>query len=234
MAGKIVDLKGSVLTVTMLQLHSADVEECKAALSEKVAPARDFFVGATVIIEPKQDPEDPMFLALMVEHLHQLGMIPIGVRSNNEIIKEQAQFTGLGVFPEEDVKQRSRREPEPAKAEAEPVAEQGLVSAMTINRPVRSGQQIYAKDRDLVIMGSVNPGAEVIADGNVTVYGHMRGKVIAGYSGNMDATIIVKQMDPELVCISGIYRLADDIPAEFKNNWVVISQSQQAIEFQSL
>jgi septum site-determining protein MinC len=111
---------------------------------------------------------------------------------------------------------------------------EGLASALTINRPIRSGQQIYAKNRDLIIMGPVNPGAEVIADGNVTVFGPIRGKVIAGYQGNMNAQIFAKQLDPELVCIAGLYQLSDDLPDSARQGWVSVSQVNQKIEFKSL
>lgn len=235
MPQKIVDLKGSVLTVTKLQLFSADVEECTRALDEKVAPAKDFFKGASVIIEPKQDPEDPMFLALIVEHLHQLGMMPIGVRSDNSIIQEQAQFTGLGIFTE-DLEDAARPKTPPPAAETVIIEarKEELATAMVINRPIRSGQQVYAKNRDLIIMGSVNPGSEVIADGNVTVYGRVLGKVIAGHSGNFDAKIFAKELNPELVCIAGLYQLSSDIEDKHKQGWVVVELNEQVIEIKPI
>ena len=234
---KIVDLKGSVLTVTKLQLFSANVEECIQALDEKVAPAKDFFKGASVIIEPKQDPEDPMFLAMIVEHLHQLGMMPIGVRSDHPVIQEQAQFTGLGVFSgeleEAGRSKKSESVPEMVEIAPEPEKE-SFATAMVINRPIRSGQQIYAKNRDLVIMGAVNPGAEVIADGNVTVFGRVLGKVIAGHFGNFEAQIFAKELNPELICIAGLYQLSGDIDESHKQGWVCVRLNEQVIEIKPI
>lgn len=80
---------------------------------------------------------------------------------------------------------------------------------MVVDRPLRSGQQVYARGRDLVVMAMVNPGAEVIADGHVHVYAPLRGKAIAGARGDGDARIIALSMDPELLSIAGIYRTSE-------------------------
>ena len=85
------------------------------------------------------------------------------------------------------------------------------VSAPTrvVDRPVRSGQRIYARGGDLVVLGLVSHGAEVIADGNIHVYGPLRGRAIAGASGDAQARIFAAAMEPELVAIAGTYRTTD-------------------------
>ncbi|MFZ2828600.1 septum site-determining protein MinC, partial [Hydrogenophaga sp.] len=93
--------------------------------------------------------------------------------------------------------------PEPAAPPA-PAA-----GAMVIDKPLRSGQQVYARGRDLVVMAMVNPGAEVIADGHIHVYAPLRGKAIAGARGNADARIFALAMSPELISIAGIYRTSE-------------------------
>jgi septum site-determining protein MinC len=85
---------------------------------------------------------------------------------------------------------------------------------MTIHRPVRSGQTIYAHGTDLVILAPVNSGAEVIADGHVHIYSTLRGRAVAGNLGMPDARIFCQKMEAELVAISGAYLLADDLPPE--------------------
>ncbi len=80
---------------------------------------------------------------------------------------------------------------------------------MVIDRPLRSGQQVYARNADLIVMAAVSNGAEVIADGNVHVYAPLRGKAIAGARGNTAARIFATCMEPELVSIAGIYRTTD-------------------------
>jgi septum site-determining protein MinC len=83
------------------------------------------------------------------------------------------------------------------------------VPTLVIDRPLRSGQQVYAKGGDLVVLGAVNAGAEVIADGNIHVYGPLRGKAIAGSRGNTEARIFTTCFEPELFAIAGVYRTTD-------------------------
>ena len=96
-----------------------------------------------------------------------------------------------------------------------PVAPPPAVGALVIDKPLRSGQQVYARGRDLVVMAMVNPGAEVIADGHIHIYAPLRGKAIAGARGNTEARIFAMSMDPELISIAGIYRTSDNpLPAQ--------------------
>ena len=80
-----------------------------------------------------------------------------------------------------------------------------------LNSTVRSGQQVYAKDRDLIILGAVSHGAEVIADGNIHIYGALRGRAIAGAKGNTDAAIFCQRLEAELVSIDGNYWISDSL-----------------------
>lgn len=221
---KVIDLKGSILSLTVLKLYSDNIEETKASLQDKVSQAPDFFVGIPIVLEPQVELSDPTFLALLVEHLNQLQMIPIGIRTENESMKQQAEYAGLGVFPQEKVKK-------PKQAKQKNTEEPGLKTAMTVRGAVRSGQQIYAKDRDLIVMGSINPGAEVVADGNVHVFGKVMGKVFAGSSGETASRIYAKQINPELVCIAGMYQLSEDIDDAYKNGFVEISLQDDKLVF---
>src|SRR5699024_10749247 len=83
-------------------------------------------------------------------------------------------------------------------------------AALVINRQLRSGQRVYARDTDLVIIGAVGQGAEVIADGNIHVYGPLRGKAMAGARGDATARIFTTELDPELIAIAGVYRVIDE------------------------
>lgn len=83
------------------------------------------------------------------------------------------------------------------------------VAAMVINRPLRSGQRIYARGTDLIVIGMVSQGAEVIADGNIHVYGPLRGKAMAGARGDTSAKIFTTQLNPELLAVAGVYRVVE-------------------------
>jgi septum site-determining protein MinC len=101
--------------------------------------------------------------------------------------------------------------PAPQAPPVEQIAPQTTpAGAMFIDKPLRSGQQVYAKGRDLIVMGMVNAGAEVIADGHIHVYGTLRGKAIAGARGNGDAQIFAQVMEPELISIAGVYRTSEN------------------------
>lgn len=221
---KIIDLKGSILSLTVLKLFSNDIQETKDALSKKVEQAPEFFVGIPIVLEPQVDLADPTFLALLVEYLHQLQMIPIGIRTEDEAIQQQAEYAGLAIFPLEKVRNRTEKTQKNRE-------EAGLKTAMTVQGAVRSGQQIYAKDRDLIVMGSINPGAEVVADGNVHVFGKVMGKVFAGSSGELSAKIFAKQINPELLCIAGRYQLSEDIDDAYKKGFVEIGLVDEKLVF---
>lgn len=91
-----------------------------------------------------------------------------------------------------------------------------IKSPTLVNRPVRSGQQIYARDTDLIIMGQVGPGAEVIADNNIHVYGPLRGRALCGVSGNTRTRIFCQSLEAELVSVAGTYRMLETIPEELR------------------
>ncbi|MEG3753833.1 septum site-determining protein MinC [Psychromonas arctica] len=99
---------------------------------------------------------------------------------------------------------------------------------------VRSGQQIYAKECDLVINGDVGAGAEVIADGNIHVYGTLRGKALAGAMGNTSAAIFCTVLEPELVSIAGVYKLSETLPEDMWSTSCSVSLEDQNLVFSSL
>lgn len=103
-------------------------------------------------------------------------------------------------------------------------------SSMIIDRPLRSGQQVYARGGDLVILAAVNPGAEVIADGNIHVYAPLRGRALAGARGNAQARILTTVFAAELVSIAGIYRTFEDgVPAKLANQPVQVRLAQEPV-----
>ena len=99
---------------------------------------------------------------------------------------------------------------------------------------VRSGQQIYAKECDLVINGDVSAGAEVIADGNIHIYGALRGKALAGAMGEKSASIFCQLLSPELVSIAGVYKLSDDLSADFAGKSCIVSLQDEQIVLANL
>ncbi len=229
---KVIDLKGSILSLTVLRLLSADIEKTKKAIGKKVEKAPAFFSGIPVVLEPKVAIKDATYLALLLEYLHQLQMIPIGIRTEDPAMQEQAEYAGLALFPKEEKRKKEKKKAQSKTAETQPEQEApGLKTAKVVKGTVRSGQQIYAKDRDLIVMGSINPGAEVVADGHVHVFGKVRGKVFAGASGETSAQIFADSLEPELVCVAGMYQLDEDIDERFKGRRVMVSLEGEQLKF---
>lgn len=112
-----------------------------------------------------------------------------------------------------------KTESEAELSAAAPAAQEVQVvirAPLLIDKPVRTGQQLYARDTDLIVMGSIAPGAEVIADNNIHVYGPLRGRALCGVSGNTNTRIFCKSLEAELVSVAGNYRVLEEIPEDLR------------------
>ncbi|WP_455380189.1 septum site-determining protein MinC [Acidihalobacter prosperus] len=201
------ELKGSRFTLSVVNLYSTDLEAIDMQLSALLAQAPGFLDMAPVVIEPGtlEDPE-MLDLVALSRLLRQHKLIPAALRTNHETLRLNATKSGLAILPfapsSSDQKQRSTQNSErPANANPQP---------LTVSRPVRSGQQIYAENTDLVIFGAVSAGAEIIADGNIHIYGALRGRALAGARGNESARIFYQSLDAEILSIAGCYRVLED------------------------
>ena len=169
--------------------------------------------------------------------LRQYSVVPIAIKGGSPAQMAAGLAAGLLAAPDARVVASSPPTPEPerqaapptraaatvkappdaapvaALAQAQPMPEAPL-GALVINKPLRSGQQIYARGRDLVVLAMVNAGAEIIADGHIHVYAPLRGKAMAGARGNTDARIFALSLEAELISIAGIYRTSENpLPA---------------------
>ncbi|MBX2823526.1 MAG: septum site-determining protein MinC [Gammaproteobacteria bacterium] len=117
-----------------------------------------------------------------------------------------------------------------AGAEVEYIIKEPLL----VKRPVRSGQQLYARDTDLIVLGQIGPGAEIIADNNIHVYGPLRGRALCGVSGNTDARIFCQSLEAELVSVAGNYKVLEEIPEELRGKPAQISFSDNRLRIEPL
>jgi septum site-determining protein MinC len=158
-------------------------------------------------LEPFDAPVD---FAALVALLKRYRLMPVGVREGRRSHIEAAAAAGLFSAPEARIQLPAAKS---APAKAEPAAASSLAApppTLVLDRPLRSGQQVYARGRDLVVLAMVNAGAEVIADGNVHVYAPLRGRAMAGARGNADARIFSLALEPELISIAGVYRTGEE------------------------
>jgi len=216
----VVEFKGSIFTLTILLISSDDLEAIAGDIKARLDQAPKFFLHAPVVLDLnalKEAPGDFDFVAL-AELLRKQQLIPVGVCNGTPAQYQAAVAAGLAVLQSgpqvRTVRPKAEEQPKPAPAAPKPVAEEpAKTEALVIHKPVRSGQQIYARGRDLILMAQVNAGAEVIADGNIHVYAPLRGRALAGVQGDTSARIFSLNFGAEMVAIAGNYRVFEEQPA---------------------
>lgn len=229
------DFKSASLHVLRAVLHTADTAELTRALEQRMKEAGAFYENEPVVLDAQGLDQAPDWQALAAALRHH-RLHPIGVRAPQALLASAHQ-AGLAPLDISTGRQESRadapaktaqaRKPGPEAAPARharpapteapgdtdaPVPQAGADSpaeTLVIRHPLRSGQRIYARGGDLIVMGMVSQGAEVIADGHIHVYGPLRGKAMAGARGNPHAMILTTQLDPELLAIAGVYRVVE-------------------------
>jgi septum site-determining protein MinC len=246
------ELKAAGFTLPIIRLLEADIEAVAAELGARVEQAPEFFRNTPVVIDLSAFPEGggEVEFPLLVGLLRGYGMIPFGVRGGNKAQNEAAEAMELAILGEHETRAtRSERgaapegpAPSAPAAAAQPVQGEpaakprtGAGAAFTlVTRPVRSGQRVYAAGGDLSIIAAVSSGAELMADGNIHVYGPLRGRALAGMKGNTDARIFCQDLQAELVSVAGHYRVSENIPSELRGVPVQIYLDQKILRIEKL
>lgn len=208
-------LRGHSFTMMVLRVTDPTSADFFPLLNGKVRQAPNFFRHAPVILdfEDCRLPEGGIDLPAFLERVRETHLIPLGFVGGAPELRQAAAALGLVAMPAG----RSERKPAEAAPERaavapiEPAIEVAHRPALVIREPVRSGQQIYAEKTDLIITASVGYGAEVLADGNIHIYGALRGRALAGISGDEGARIFCQSLEAELVSIAGLYQVSEDI-----------------------
>lgn len=218
-------LRGASYTLIVLPLAELASPAFFARLREKIGQAPSFFEHAPVLIDLTGTSGGAAAdFAELAARLGELRLVPVGVRGGDDDQGAAAAAAGLAVFP--DFRQAGRamrmdeepaREPAPRQDMArQDMARQDMERpdaprrTVTIDRPVRSGSQVYAEGADLIVLAPVGAGAELLADGNIHVYAPLRGRALAGVSGDRSARIFASRLEAELVSIAGLYRVNED------------------------
>lgn len=215
------DIKGSVFTLTVLCLKNTDRTMIETALSEHLALAPRFFHNAPVVIDVKElqnSTTSDLDFASLTALLRKLHLVPVGVRHATPEQQDAAIAAGLAIL-QGGSKSEPIVAPKPQiNTDTAPVLQTAATPAPTatakiVHQPVRSGQQIYAKGGDLVLLAPVNAGAEVLADGNIHIYAPLRGRALAGVAGDVNARVFTHSLEAELVSVAGHYRIFEQQPA---------------------
>lgn len=221
------EIKAGSITLPILKLHSAALGVLRKQLEQKLKQAPEFFRNAPIIIDLSLlDPDkERLDFPAFVEILRDLGLSPVGVRGGNQIQHYAAQAAKLAVLA--DIKAESALPlptSQPQAAASKPATPPSKSAGPTkfVNHPVRSGQRIYAAGGDLIVLAQVSAGAEIMADGNIHVYGSLRGRALAGVQGNLEARIFCSDLQAELVSIGGHYKISENLDATLKNQLVQV------------
>lgn len=215
------EFKGRMLSLTRARVVDPDLAAITAQLRDFARQMPQAVQGMPIVLEA----ETAVDLGGLLAALRDVGMQPLGVVDGP--LTEAARNWGLAILPPE-ASGKSRPVPAPAAAPA-PVAEpapaarpapaaapSARMATRIISDPVRSGQQIYVADGDLVVSTTVSPGAEVVADGCVHIYGALRGRAIAGARGETSARIFCRRFEAELVAIAGVYAVAEQMQGDLR------------------
>jgi septum site-determining protein MinC len=214
----VLEFKGRMMTLTILRLLNPSVEVLARELDRRVQEAPAFFRHLPVILDVAEVASSDLYLDLpgLAALLRTRNLVPVAIRGGGERWIEAADAAGLSRYPSERdpaARRRARAEEKntgaPATALEEGEAAIMHSGGMVVAQPIRSGQQIYARGSDLIVLAPVSPGAEVLADGHIHVYSTLNGRALAGVRGDTAARIFCKSFRAELVSIAGIYSVSE-------------------------
>ena len=241
------ELKIGQVGIANLRIRTLDVDQLVREMRERVERAPKLFGRAAVIVDfggLTRTPDVDTARAL-IEGLRGAGVIPVALAYGTREIEQLAEQLGLPLLSKFRAQYervdaaaaapaRPAPAPEPAPAPKPAAAAKATASAakpgLMQKTPVRSGQQLYAENRDLTVLNTVGAGAEVIADGSIHIYGALRGRALAGAQGNTDARIFCREFHAELVAIAGHYKVMEEVPNELRGKAVQIWLDQDQLK----
>ncbi len=233
-------LKGEMSMLNVLHVQALDLQKLCAELEQKRDEAPQFFMNSPIIVDCAElgETAEQFDFSLLRQNLLDLGFIPVGIRNNPASMNAQLVDTGWAIMREskaatstassdvddtDDENQQNTHENQGTEEQAEPQAvATASIKSLTIDRPVRSGQQIYAAEADMTVLAPTSAGSEIMADGSIHVYGPLRGRVLAGARGNEQARIFCQSLQAELIAIAGRYQLLDESDTELKGKPAMI------------
>lgn len=249
------ELKFGQVGIANLRVRTLDVPRLAEEMRERVTRAPKLFERAAVVLDfgalsPAPSTADAQAL---IDALRAAGVLPVALAYGTREIEDLAKALDLPLLAKFRASYERSAEaasapaaPEPAPRptrgktteptpEAPPAAAPRPASpGLVQTAPVRSGQQVYAEHRDLTVLATVGAGAEVLADGNIHIYGALRGRALAGAQGNEDARIFCREFHAELVAVAGRYKVLEDIPKALHGKAVQVWLDNGQLKFAAL
>jgi len=243
------ELKIGQVGIANLRIRTLDVDQLIREMRERVERAPKLFGRAAVIVDfgGLARMPDAATAQALIDGLRGAGVLPVALAYGSRETEALSEQLGLPLL----AKFRAQYEPvagtpAPAAAPARPVAADAAPAkaaapapapkaaetrpGLVQKTPVRSGQQLYAENRDLTVLSTVGAGAEVISDGSIHVYGALRGRALAGARGNAEARIFCREFHAELVAVAGHYKVMEDVPRELRGKAVQIWLDQDQLK----
>jgi septum site-determining protein MinC len=239
----VLEFKSTSFSVPVLVLYSAELKQVELRLKEKIAQAPEFFKNTPLLIDLKDcNSEDQAIdVPCLIKCLQQNKLCPIGISGGNDEQIEQALEHHIPTHTIRSLNINSNTsthklvtentEKNLAKSSTEVIAP--LVENKLVNQPIRSGQRIYAKG-DLTILSHVSAGAEVMAEGNIHIYGTLRGRALAGVQGNTESRIFCFDLQAELLSIAGHYKISEEFDKTEHHQPTQVFLQEQALIIKNL
>ncbi|MEO8742231.1 MAG: septum site-determining protein MinC [Lysobacteraceae bacterium] len=241
------ELKIGQVGIANLRVRVLDVAKLVAEMRERVQRAPKLFERAAVVVDfgSLSRCPDAASARELVDGLQQAGVLPVALAFGTTEVENLSREIGLPLLAKfraqyeradappvavEPAPVARAPEPTPKPPPSAPVGGPGLVHTT----PVRSGQQVYAQNRDLTVCAMVGAGAEVIADGSVHIYGPLRGRALAGALGETNARIFCREFHAELVAVAGHYKVLDEIPANLHGKAVQVWLENDTLRIEEL
>ena len=209
-------LRGSNYSLLTLRLLTGDVGAVLPALGDQFRRAPGFLRFAPIAIGLDDLGGEQVDFPALIAGLRALEILPIGVVGGPQLLRASAAGAGLPTLRPAGQRETEVEAPSPVAAPpvampSDPRPAAAAAKTMVVSQNIRAGQRIYAEGCDLIVVGTVNPGAEVIADGNIHIYGALRGRAVAGAAEDGASRIFAQNFDPELVAISGFYSVREGL-----------------------
>ena len=215
----VIDIRYSEVGLVQVRIRTTDPRAILNELAGRVAAAPHFFRRIAVCLDLSALEKTPEVAEIhaVIEAVRRVGMLSVGLAGDVVELETVASALNLPILSSFRTPTRPAPVLEPERAAPttpEPAPADSNVSTLIHNQPVRSGQRIYARNRDLIVNAGVAAGAEVMADGCLHIYGPLHGRAMAGARGDPAARVFCQQFDAELVSIAGVFRVFETIPAE--------------------
>ena len=230
MSQGIIDIKGEMSILNVLHLSVVNVQKISELLQSKMESASQFFRDSPLVLDCHElgDKCKELDFGRLYDAVKAAGFVPVGIRNVPDSCIEKVKKTAWSLMRASKPVRKLETNEQPKDLQ------QSDNRVEVVTRPLRSGQQVYAPDGDVVVLHQTSAGSEILADGSVHVYGALRGRVLAGVNGAKTARIFCQSLEADLVAIAGCYQLLDDAETELKGQPAMISLHDGRLIFEPL